>query len=265
MFKRNKLWVSVGAATLSTSALVACQPNAVQHDTMVNPTPTTSIAAAPEGEGEGPAATVHLASNDLAYLTQLGLVRGHLYVGYQLYMTGHLAQAKTHMKHPESELYADLVPAFQLRGTDGFAEPLSQLANAVNQDLGQEQVSQAYHRLTHAIAHNEHAVSSHAQSTAATIQLAASLLRVAGEEYAIAVVDGKMENAHEYQDALGFTTIAEHLVQQLADSEAKHKATTLIDSIMPLWPTLVPPDTLDTDAGQIQGVAARLELLAASL
>ncbi len=264
MFKRKKLWVSVGIATISTSALVACSPETEQQ---AQQTPVTQAATTivQEGEGEGAAPEVNIATDDLAYLTQLGLVRGHLYVGYQLYMDGHLDHAKTHMKHPKSELYSDLIPAFDTRGTKGFANELSQLANAVNQDQGTDKVTHAYHQLIQAIEHHEQAIQTRSRAPAERLKLAAALLRVAGEEYALAVVDGKMENAHEYQDALGFSTISHHIINQLSDTETQQKANALIESILPLWPSLIPPATLDTDAGQIYGVAAKLDLLAASL
>lgn len=264
MFKRKKIWISVGVATISTSALIACSPDTEQQ---VPQPPVTQAAmtTAQDGEGEGAAPEVNIATDDLAYLTQLGLVRGHLHVGYQLYMDGHLEHAKTHMKHPESELYSELIPAFDTRGTKGFANELSQLANAVNQDLGTDKVEHAYQQLIQAIEHNEQAIQARSHTPAERLKLAAALLRVAGEEYALAVIDGKMENVHEYQDALGFSTISHHIINQLSDAATRQKATALIDSILPLWPSLIPPATLDTNAGQIYGVAAKLDLLAASL
>jgi len=48
-----------------------------------------------------------IVADDAEYLVQLGLMRGHLFVGNQLYLLGELAEAVTHMKHPESELYAE--------------------------------------------------------------------------------------------------------------------------------------------------------------
>jgi hypothetical protein len=148
-----------------------------------------------DGEGgEGVAtATVDLTTNDLAYLTQLGLIRGHLYIGHKLYMAGHLDHAKTHMKHPESELYADIVPAFVGRNTVGFEQPLEALATAVNDDLGSEKVDIAYQELLGGIGISEAAINQSSHTTAEKLKLAVELLRVAGEEYAIAVVNGKME------------------------------------------------------------------------
>jgi len=265
MHKRNKLWLSIGAATLAGSTLTGCSPDDDPHHA-ANPTAVHATSAAHsgegEGEGQGSAKDINLATDDRPYLAQLGLVRGHLYVGHQLYMDGHLEHAKTHMKHPESELYAAMIPAFEARGTSGFADELAGLANAVNQDQGHEAVDHAYQHLISAIVLNEQAVSEQTQAAAERLKLAADLLRVAGEEYAIAVVDGKMENAHEYQDALGFTKTARVVISQLDDSEIKSKADALIENIMPLWPSLIPPATLDTTADEIYGTAARVELLA---
>ena len=70
------------------------------------------------GDGEG---SVPLATDDTAYLVQLGLIRGHLRVGYALLEAGADAAAATHSKHPSDELYADLEDAFTARGKPGFA------------------------------------------------------------------------------------------------------------------------------------------------
>lgn len=262
MHKRRKLWLSVSAATLAGSTLMGCSTDTVPHH-VANPSAVHATHAMHGGEGEGEGAkVVNLATDDLPYLTHLGLVRGHLYIGHQLYMAGHLDAAKTHMKHPESELYAKMIPAFEARGTAGFAIELAALADAVNQDKGNEAVDAAYQQLTSAIAQNEQAVAEHSQSAGEQLKLAAALLRVAGEEYAIAVVDGKMENAHEYQDALGFTKMALSVISQLEEGEIKTKATDLVEATLSFWPSLVPPATLDASADQLYGTAARVELLA---
>ncbi len=226
---------------------------------------TEGAAGEGESEGQGNSGT-DLSTDDLAYLKQLALMRGHLHVGYELYKAGHIDSAKTHMKHPKSELYADVAPAFSARGTGGFAKELQALAVAVETDKGRATVDQAYAALKAAIAKNEAAV--HAKNAAASdrLKLAASLVRIAAEEYAVAVVDGKMQNAHEYQDALGFTTIARSMVSALDDAvPAKAKAVALLDDLLAtMWPNLIPPATLKTGADKLFGTAARLDLLAAS-
>lgn len=269
MHKRKKLWASISAITFaSATGLVGCDTTVEQNDSLASVQVSQSaVAISSDGEGEGASAlALDMTTSDITYLTQLSLIRGHLYVGHQLYMAGYLDHAKTHMKHPKSELYADIIPAFEARSTSGFGQELQNLATAVNDDLGSKEVDAAYQKLLDKITISETAVESMSQTPKEKLKLVAALLQVAGEEYAIAVVNGKMENAHEYQDALGFTTIARSIISQLdANTDSHQHAATLVDSIKPLWPTLIPPSTLDTDAGEIYGVAAKVELLALSL
>jgi len=76
-----------------------------------------------------------------------------------------------------------------------------------------------------------------------------------------------MENAHEYQDALGFTTVATDVVNSIAggnesQAQAKTEALKILNDLASHWPSLIPPDTLSTEAGALFGAAARMELLA---
>lgn len=267
MPKRKKFWSSIRLVTFASSVgLMGCNAAAVEQEAAFVSDQINQVAVVTSNDEEEVTAVIDMTTNDLAYLTQLGLIRGHLYVGHKLYMAGHIGHAKTHMKHPESELYADIVPAFAVRNTPGFEQSLEGLANAVNGDLGSKKVDLAYRKLLEDIAISETAVNQSSQTSAEKLKLAAKLLRVAGEEYAIAVVNGKMENAHEYQDAMGFKAIAQLIISHLdANAETQQYVTGLFDSIMPLWPSLIPPLTLDTDAGEIYRVAAKIELLVLSL
>lgn len=209
----------------------------------------------------------NFAENDLAYLTQLGLMRGHLYIGFQLYKEGYVEHAKTHMKHPKSELYTSLVSAFASRGTPGFASELEALAGVVEGEASLAQVDGAYKKLTDGIRANESVVANDAASLPERLKLASKLLTVAGEEYAIAVVNGEVKNAHEYQDALGFTfaakrTIVGALPEGDAEKIAAEKAMALLETLSPLWPSVFPPSTLATDADQIYKVADQIGNLA---
>jgi len=218
--------------------------------------------------------------DDLAYLTQLGLMRGHLYVGYELYKAGHIEHAKTHMKHPESELYEQVADAFVQRQSGGFAHELSALSAAVESEQEIGSVNRAYRLLVTAINTNEAAAGS--QGVGKKLQLISELLKVAGEEYAIAVVDGKMQNAHEYQDALGFTNVAAQILatidggesqagQESGDSwsqlvfNSKQAAQAQLSELGSLWPTLIPPATLATSADSLFDAANNIQTLAERL
>lgn len=278
MFKRTKLWTSMNLVTLVGAVAISGCDNAGEDS--LNHTADTEAhgshsTAAPysggEGDGEGEGVTTANADmSDLEYLTQIGLMRGHLFVGYSLYEQGHIGHAKTHMKHPKSELYANLIPAFETRNSKGFGDELDQLSNAVNSEKDLTAVTQIYKQLEAAMLSAERQVGPQSGSASADLALASALLKVAGEEYGIAVVDGQMENAHEYQDALGFTHIAETILGNTkaanpAEKAAVKKAIDLIAGLKPHWPGLIPPNELSTKASEIYGVASRVELLAMGL
>lgn len=205
-------------------------------------------------------------TDNLTYLLNLNLMRGHLYVGQALYSEGHVEHAKTHMKHPESELYALVVPNFAALNADGFAEELEALAVAVESEKEISVVEEAYQTLSSAIDKAENLVPEKNASIGKTLQLIEQIVLVAAEEYEIAVVDGKLENAHEYQDSLGFVEVAETLLADTettdaSQAETKAKAQTILAALDPMWPGLVPPDTLTTEASQLYAAAESIHEL----
>ena len=206
---------------------------------------------------------------DAEYLLQLGLLRGHLLVGQALFTLGEHGGAHSHAKHPQDELYAGLEPAFAARGTSGFAAELAAHAAAVEGNDAAA-VGAAYERLAAAIQRSEAVVRLTPRLAAEVVE---RLLREAAREYAIGIVDGELANAHEYQDAYGFTQVA------LAMARAAHAKLDagdpdravlgrIVGHIAPLadmWPNLVPPPRLERDAvrlaaaaGLVRGDALRL-------
>ena len=223
-----------------------------------------------EGEGEGARIDANaLATNDVAYLTQLGLIRGHLAVGYELYRQELPALAATHMKHPQAEIYANVVPAFAARGCDGFGEGLSDLTAAVTGRKPQREVDAVYADLQAGIAVCERVANI---DDAYTItKVIENLLRTAGIEYRLGIVEGAVSNLHEYQDAWGFTQTAAAWARSPAfagDASATAVAgrlQDLIDGLQPLWPSLNPLQNIEGDAAQLFGAAGQVEVTALSL
>lgn len=223
--------------------------------------------AAGPASGQGDSAVTDLAADNVAFLERLGLIRGHLYVGRKLYGAGEVAMARTHMKHPRDELYAGLVPAIEARGASAFDQPLSGLARAVESDAGDDAVHQAWSALDQSIREVEAAI----DATVAQHLLAiAGITRTAAEEYAIGVIDGRLDNAHEYQDAWGFVQIAKLRLEGLSgadddETRAIERAATALADLGGLWPGLAPDGMVDGDASRLHGAAARIELAARSL
>lgn len=201
--------------------------------------------------------------SDVAYLVRLGLMRGHLLVGHELYELGALDAARTHSKHPTDELYAGMDNEFAARGTTGFATQLETHAT-VSQGDDAAAVGDAYAALTAAIDTSEAAVS---PSTAMIAEVVVELLREAAREYAIGIVDGRLANAHEYQDAYGFAQVALAWAMRGGESDAAVFAPIAerIRILADMWPSLEPPPEVDSQAARLYGAAAEVEIHALAL
>ncbi|MEM7217406.1 MAG: hypothetical protein AAF515_03505 [Pseudomonadota bacterium] len=216
-----------------------------------------------EGEGGGVDIAVY-AEDDAAYLTQLGLIRGHLAVGRALYAADLPDLAATHMKHPRAEIYADLEEAFESRGCGGFANELSALAAAVTGKQSKAAVESAYATLLSGIAACEQSDTDVTPKVAATV--IENLLRTAGDEYAIGIVEGAINNLHEYQDAWGFTQIAAEWARDGAFASSPRATAVagqlqdIVAGLNNLWPSLNPQGTVDGRAAALFGAAARVEI-----
>ena len=197
---------------------------------------------------------------DAEYLLQLGLMRGHLLVGHALFSLGEGAHAQSHSKHPQDELYGSLTAAFAARGAEGFAAELSAHAAAV-QAGDAAAVQAAYDVLIAAIARSEAVVPVSPSLAARVVRL---LLEEAAAEYAVGIVDGRLANAHEYQDAYGFTQVALGMAlathASLAGDDPDRAVFAAIadrlGGLAPMWPSLMPPQRLEADAAQLASAAA---------
>ncbi|MHA7834113.1 MAG: hypothetical protein ACX94A_06495 [Algiphilus sp.] len=229
-----------------------------------------------EGEGEGEGRKASILRDDSLYLARLGLIRGHLTIGVDLYRSGHREAAATHMKHPADELYAGLKPALEMRGAPGFAEALQQLAARVEAGADVSTVEDAFASVDAGLEAAAAAVATEKRADAETrFGVIIQLLRTAAQEYAVALDDGQVVNAHEYQDALGFVRVARAELDALRADDAQMQRTgvtaavevarTQLDAVSELWTDLMPPPALDRDPGRLFGATARIELAASAI
>jgi len=170
------------------------------------------------------------------------------------------------MKHPKSELYAGLIPTFEAKSANGFASELEVLALSVENNEELSIVSKNYKGLLEAINQNEIYVESKSNIFENKVLLVKSLLEIAAEEYAIGIVDGNIENKFEYQDALGFTTVAKNILKNansLSSSEGvkRNKIIEIIENLSPLWPSLVPTEKINGDAVKILTAVSKINSL----
>ena len=97
------------------------------------------------------------------------------------------------------------------------------------------------------------------------VDVTVALLREAAAEYAIGIVDGRLSNAHEYQDAYGFTRVALSWARSDGPDEVLGRIAERIDALKDMWPSLVPPDELQQKAARLYGAAAEVEILGLDL
>ena len=215
-----------------------------------------------EGESEGAERNGDPAQDDVEYLFRLGMVRGHLVAFIELYRAGEFDMAATHVKHPESELYAELTPAFLARGTSGFADELTSLATAA-QSRGDVEVQ--YEATLDSIRAN-----SPTEDTRNVLLSVARIVSTAAEEFEIGVNEnGAITEPHEYQDAYGFLSAAREILSEvettdIIETEAIAVAHEQIEASLASFDGLVVTET-DGTASTLYGAAARIEIAALGL
>lgn len=222
---------------------------------------------------DGAEAGVDPVSDDLAYLTQLALIRGHLHVGVALHNAGFTDHAMTHMKHPADELYAQLQPAFVARGVAGFADGLVALSHSVavpvtSADFDSDAFAATYDGLLDAVSVSEQEGILVEPTAALDLRVAQALVAEAAEEYAIGVVEGQIANVHEYQDAYGFVRVASQILRVVIEAPtasvehrvAAQRVVAGLNGIQDLWPELAPAHgaAIGTSAGRLQSLATAM-------
>ncbi|MEX6634129.1 hypothetical protein [Hyphococcus lacteus] len=209
------------------------------------------------GESEGGSVSADPATDDVAYLHLLGLTRGHLIAFHELYNSGAIEMALMHVKHPKSELYTSLAPAFSARKKPGLADELSNLVDASNAGADVEEPYAAVVR----------GLNAHTPDTSVSnILLAVSeIVRTAADEFDIGVEDdGMISNAHEYQDAYGFLIASREILSgvrttDINATEAVNLAQEQIDLALSSFESLTVEKT-EGSASTLYGAAARIEI-----
>jgi hypothetical protein len=262
MSKKLKLWTGLGlCATLVASAATASpQHSHKMHN--AGPAKHLQLADASGGEGEGEGMSAAGAGDDVAFAVLLGLVEGHLRAGTTLYRAGEIDMCKTHIKHPGDEIYVDLKPLLDARGSKGFAAELDAVAAAVEAGKPSDEVDA--HAATLFAAIDSIRPTKEAAPVTAVIK---DLIRTAAEEYEIGVKGGKIDNVHEYQDAWGFTQTSKAMLAGLS-AEAKTEHASEVAAIEAelavldaLWPDLAGKAPVTGEAKTLFAAAAKIELI----
>jgi len=264
METKNKLWVGLGVVVVAGAAFYATNNSDLETTGMDHEMPVADEG----GEGGEGATSADAIASDAVYLSQLAFIRGHLNVGVSLYREGFSEGSVTHMKHPQDEIYANLLPAIHARNANGFAYELAELAASIEDGSSTAEVDAAYKNVIAAIANAENAVVDLNAKTLGSVIV--EVVRTSAAEFDIAVDDnGNLEAEHEYQDSLGFVRIANELLDQLRGMTENAEAIAAIEAqllaLEPVWTGVRAPQKLETDPSVIYGAAGRIEFAVNSL
>lgn len=185
---------------------------------------------------------------------RLAFMAGHVEAGIALYRAGEMEAAAKHMRHPISETHADERAGLE---TLGFDAEFFRTANDLLAENADTQAAQD--ALTAAEDHLKQVLAANGGESEMVVQYLMDLIR---EEYAIAVKDGAVSDAGEYQDAWGFARTA----RILADDPATPNRDAVrreIDALIAVWPEGAPvptdnPPSPDTINSQVEAVLMAL-------
>lgn len=268
-----RLWRNIALASAAlaiTSAVpLAADTNAKPDYTVMGAKLWLAQETTEGGEGGESGAVVAPAAEDAAtgYLPMLLLIEGHLQVGVALYREGKGDLAITHMKHPKDEIYADLEAELTEYGAAGFADELASLAAAVESGKPVAEVETAFGAV---LAKVSDAKAKGDTAPRGVFDAIIATVRIAADEYGIGIVDGKVANLHEYQDAWGFVQAAKDSANRLAGASdpdikaAAEKALVALAEAETAFNGLT-PDAVEGNALILQSAAAKIELAASRI
>ncbi|AUN32233.1 hypothetical protein [Niveispirillum cyanobacteriorum] len=252
-----KLWVGVGlCVAMGQTGMAMAQDHHAGHG--------AAVPAAAEGGEGGELGAFDNLSEDQQLQGSLGLIRGHLSVGRELYNAGRGGDAIPHFLHPAEEIYDGARPVLDTRKA-GFEAELDALVALARAKAPVADVVKALETVEKAIAKAEATIAAADRAKPAFLTpVIATLLRTAASEYAAAVEDGVITSPIEYQDGRGFYAIAKVYLHRLAASAATSdpsgNAAKAMDKLAPVWATLQPPKGKVTPPGEVSAMVSNVEL-----
>lgn len=259
---KTKLWVGVGlCVALGAGSVAVAQSTHGQHDHAA----PAGHAAAEGGEGGELGAFSDLTA-DQQLQGSLGLIRGHLTVGRELYATGRGGDAVPHFLHPAEEIYEEARPTLEARKV-GFDKDLAHLVDLARKQAPAADVAKALDAVEKAVAKAEATIPAADRAKASFLTpVVATLLRTAASEYAAAVEEGRIVSPIEYQDGRGFYAVARQYLGRLpAAADPKGPVAAAMDKLAPVWATLQPPTGPATPPGEVSALVSNVELAASRL
>ncbi|WP_018996854.1 hypothetical protein [Hirschia maritima] len=250
-------WAGLGLGTAVLGVgLAACSPGGEGEGEGHSSGEAGVIASGELGEGEAANGEAgeggeHAHSVDTLPLpNRLAFMSGHVEAGLALYRAGELQMAAPHLLHPVSETHqAERAGLEQL----GFKASLFEEVSTALED-GRQAAEIGAQLL--AAEKNLAEVTSKAGGEPA--EIISYLMSVIVEEYTIAITDGVVSDAGEYQDAYGFAIVAKKHAEKLKYGNSSLMEE--INALIALWPEAPIPPEQPSSIAQVIAQTSKVEL-----
>jgi hypothetical protein len=208
---------------------------------------------------------------ELAFATRIALLRGHLLVGDELVKQQQWSAALPHFLHPTEELYNELKDTLAESKVAPFDGALIALADVVKARRSSD-YARAQQAVSDALSGADAAMQDRTGDWPGLVTEAAiETLKVAGNEYGQAIIDGRIAKPVEYQDARGFIWQAERMIDGVApelekkDPDALASVRAGFAELKKAFPSAMPPRTPVKSPADLLSEIARIELAAGKL
>lgn len=244
-----KKWISIGLGTaLLSASLSACHDASEQMSH--GQTASISIAGKDHSKMSDSASTMDHSMDSLPIEHRLAFMTGHVKAGLALYRAGVPKQAAPHLLHPVSETHQS-----ERKGLDALGFEAS-LFEVVSEALEQGRPASEIEPQLIAAEDNLNVVAKKAGGD--PVSIINFLMDTIDEEYAIAITDGVVSDAGEYQDAFGFAYVAKNQALRLGPTY-RDAVLTEIDSLISFWPDAPIAPELPTPVSQITAQTAAIK------
>jgi hypothetical protein len=294
---RRRIWLGIGASVLTSASTIAIS-GALSETTATQPPampaqgysqiaraggeggeggeagsgPERGRRAGAGGEGgEGGEAGGSGLGQDEFYAFSLLIMRGHLRIGHELAEQGHWQAAYPHFLHPIPEGYEPIEADLARRGVAAFEDDLKALAQAVLKHDAKAMAADYRAVLAKIDAAVARVDVDRRASPAYVATVATRLMRKAADEYAESIENGRVAEAHEYQDARGFLLEAGDYLQQNAsalraanDAGFRELESARAEALRAM-PTALPPKAPLVDPGIVSAAVTRAEFAASGI
>lgn len=181
--------------------------------------------------------------DDLDFMTNLALIKGHLIVGKELLELKEYQEAEPHFGHPVDEIYGLLAPQLSARNLPDFKKSLTVLHELVKFTPQDPKVMTQYQLVMREL---DQVIAtfpdSQLKSPQFILKVINNLLATTEEEYSAAIIDNRVVENVEYQDSRGFVLYSLDLYENIANPQLNREIRPILLEIKSAFPTPMPPN-----------------------